>query len=170
MFHGSQTVVSSQFSKYKVYISKKWTVKVDSESGQWKWTTNGVSFASENWNLRHSWVLHSLSWKGFSSQNFPPCCGLGLLHIRRRLFLPPPHSLVHLDHWLHTAQAPSMGSFTGSGSLIELLELRSARHKKLSSHPSRPSLAYHWIHCCPFLGPSADQLKKCKKTKYRNKT
>ena len=31
MFHGSQTVVSSQFSKYKVYISKKWTVKVDNQ-------------------------------------------------------------------------------------------------------------------------------------------
>ena len=55
---------------------------------------------------RHSWL--------FPLQSRPPSVGRGLLHARRRCWMPPPQSNVHSDHTVHSPHTPSVGAGVGS--------------------------------------------------------
>ena len=60
-------------------------------------------------DAQHDWVLHDWLWLVEPEQPDPHTLGLGLLHVRVRLWVPPPQDLEQPDQPVQPLQPPLMG-------------------------------------------------------------
>ena len=54
-----------------------------------------------------AWVLQSWNSVSAPTQSAPPFCGVGLVHVRVRDWVPPSHVNEHVPHTVHADHPPS---------------------------------------------------------------